>query len=126
VVGNWTTGRRRYCGNVTRNDKDTNHNEQLERKTRQRPETQTSFAEIGAKNDQNRTELFNSIRRLLTVRISVHSIEIVELTLCENCVIRLIMVVMGDAFATDARRLTVHQANKLKVKARFREAGPSR
>jgi hypothetical protein len=46
---------------VTRNDKDTNHNEQLERKTRQRPEIQTSFAEISAKNDQNGIELLNSI-----------------------------------------------------------------
>jgi hypothetical protein len=53
VVGNWATGRRRYYGNVTRNDKETNYNEQPERKTRQRPETQTSFAEIGTKNDQN-------------------------------------------------------------------------
>jgi len=44
-------------------------------------------------------------RRNLTVRISVHSIEIVELTLCENCVIRLIMVVMGDAFARPTPRL---------------------
>jgi hypothetical protein len=52
---------------VTRNDKDTNHNEQLERKTRQRPEIQTSFAEIGAKNDQNRIELFNSIGRMQTL-----------------------------------------------------------
>jgi hypothetical protein len=34
------------------------------------------------------------------------------------------MVVMGNALATDALRLTVNQTNNLKVKIRFREAGP--